>query len=103
MPPLRSAAMAFAPVWKVLLGPDLPVRLRYWDGSTAGPADSPATVVFHTPHAMRRLLYSPNEIGLARSYVFGEITLEGDEHAALRALQLAAPDDFRLPPRTVAH
>jgi cyclopropane-fatty-acyl-phospholipid synthase len=103
MAPSHSAAQAFAPVWEVLLGPDLPVGVRYWDGSTAGPADGPATVVFHTPRAIRRLLYSPNEIGLARAYVFGEITLEGDEKAALRALQLAAPDDFRLPPRIVAH
>jgi cyclopropane-fatty-acyl-phospholipid synthase len=102
MPAVRSAARAFAPVWEVLLGPDLPVRLEYWDGSTAGPPDGPATVKFHTPHAMRRLLYSPNEVGLARAYVFGEITLEGDEHVALAALQVAAPDDFRLPPRTLA-
>jgi len=93
----RSAAETFAPVFRSLLGPYLPVRLRYWDASTDGPRDAPATVVFHTPHAMRRFLYAPNEVGLARAYVLEEITIEGDEAAALRSLQYA-PEDARVPP-----
>ena len=102
MPPATTAATAFAPLWRALLGPDLPVRIRYWDGSTDGPDDSAATMVFETPHALRRVLYYPNEVGLARAYVSGDITVEGDMTGALRALQLAAPDDFRFPPRVVA-
>jgi len=102
MPPEATAATAFGPVWRALLGPNLPVRVRYWDGSTDGRGDSPVTMVFETPRAMRRVLYCPNEVGLARAYVSGEITVEGDLHTALRSLQLAAPDDFRLPPRVVA-
>jgi cyclopropane-fatty-acyl-phospholipid synthase len=102
MPPQPTAAIAFAPVWRAQLGADLPVRVRYWDGSTDGPPDNPVTMVFQTPKAMRRVLYCPNEVGLARAYIGGEITVEGDLHAALRSLQLAAPDEFRLPPRVVA-
>jgi cyclopropane-fatty-acyl-phospholipid synthase len=102
MPPQPTAAIAFAPVWRAQLGADLPVRVRYWDGSTDGPPDNPVTMVFQTPKAMRRVLYCPNEVGLARAYICGEITVEGDLHAALRSLQLAAPDEFRLPPRVVA-
>src|ERR1700747_2414984 len=97
-----TAATAFGALWRALLGPDLPVRVRYWDGSTDGPADGAATMVFGTPHALRRVVYYPKQVGLARAYVSGDITVEGDMTAALRALQLAAPDEFRLPPRVVA-
>jgi cyclopropane-fatty-acyl-phospholipid synthase len=61
----------------------LPVRLRAWDGSEVGPAgdattaDAP-TVVVRSPKALRRLLWSPGELGLAQAYVSGELDVEGD-------------------------
>ena len=59
------------------LGVDLPVRLRAWDGSVAGPVDAPVVVV-RSRRALRRLLWDPNELGLARAYVSGDIDVEGD-------------------------
>ena len=56
---------------------ELPVRIRALDGSTAGPADAP-TVVLRSRAALRRLLWDPSELGLARAYVAGEITVDGD-------------------------
>ena len=96
-----TAAETFAPIFAALFGPDLAVRVRYWDGSAHGPVDRPGQVVFHTPRAMRRFLYSPDEVGLARAYVLEELTIEGDELETLRSL-VDAPDDLRVPPRQLA-
>ncbi|MDQ6799067.1 MAG: cyclopropane-fatty-acyl-phospholipid synthase family protein [Actinomycetota bacterium] len=97
----RTAAQTFGPVFRALLGAELPLGIRYWDGSTDGPDGGVAEVVFHTPRAMRRFLYSPDEVGLARAYILEELTIEGDELAALRAL-VHAPDDLRIPARELA-
>lgn len=43
-------------------GLDLPVRLRAWDGSEAGPADGPVLVA-RSPQALRRILWHPGELG----------------------------------------
>ena len=64
-----------------VLGGTLPVRLRAWDGSVAGPADGP-TLVIRDRQALRRLMWSPNELGLAQAYIAGEIDVEGDLGAA---------------------
>ena len=53
------------------------MRLRAWDGSTAGPDDAP-TVVLRDSAALRRLLRHPGELGLAQAYVTGELDVEGD-------------------------
>jgi cyclopropane-fatty-acyl-phospholipid synthase len=98
---VRTAAETFGPVFRAILGPALPVRLRYWDGSADGPDGGPGEVVFHSPRAMRRFLYSPDEVGLARAYVLEELTIEGDELELLRIL-VQAPDDLRVPPRELA-
>ena len=58
-------------------GGELPVRLRAWDGSEAGPVDAPL-VVLSSPDALRRLLWRPGELGAAQAYVTGEIDVDGD-------------------------
>ncbi|THA26060.1 class I SAM-dependent methyltransferase [Streptomyces sp. RKND-216] len=65
-----------------VLGTPLPVRLRAWDGSEAGPPGAPALVIRHR-RALRRLLWRPGEIGLARAWVAGEIDVDGDLYALL--------------------
>jgi len=81
------------PILHGLLGEDFPLRLRAWDGSEAGPADSPATLVVHTPRALRRFLWSPDELGLGRAYVSGDMDIEGDIYAALSLPDLLNSDD----------
>jgi cyclopropane fatty-acyl-phospholipid synthase-like methyltransferase/DUF1365 family protein len=56
---------------------DLPVRVRAWDGSEIGPPDGP-TLVIRNRRALRRLVWAPGELGLARAYVTGDIDVEGD-------------------------
>ncbi|WP_410616614.1 class I SAM-dependent methyltransferase [Amycolatopsis sp. lyj-109] len=60
-----------------LLGGPLPVGLRTWDGTRAGPENAPTVVLRHR-RALRRLLYAPGELGLARAYVTGDLDVEGD-------------------------
>jgi cyclopropane-fatty-acyl-phospholipid synthase len=72
---LAAAAEPFA-------GGELPVRLRAWDGSEAGPADAPL-VELRSPDALRRLLWHPGELGAAQAYVTGELDVHGDLEAAL--------------------
>ncbi|WP_433263476.1 class I SAM-dependent methyltransferase [Actinosynnema sp. CS-041913] len=60
-----------------LLGVRLPVGLRAWDGSAAGPQDGPV-VVIRSRRALRRLLWNPDELGLSRAYVAGELEVDGD-------------------------
>ncbi|NYI45152.1 cyclopropane-fatty-acyl-phospholipid synthase [Nocardioides aromaticivorans] len=64
------------------IGGDLPVRLVAWDGSVAGPEDSPV-VELRSPEALRRLLWHPGELGAAQAYVTGELDVPGDLDAAL--------------------
>ncbi len=68
-----------------LFGVVPPVRILAWDGSAAGSGDGP-TVRVHSRKAVRRLLWSPGGLGLARAYVAGEVDVEGDLTTALREL-----------------
>ena len=71
-------------------GLGLPVRLRAWDGSEAGPADGPVLVA-RSPRALQRLLWRPGELGLARAYVSGDLDVEGDLTDGLRRVHATAP------------
>lgn len=75
-PPHRTVAGRLADVVEGVLG-DLPVRIRGWDGSETGPAGAPL-VVLGSRTAVRRLIWDPSELGLARAYVAGELDVEGD-------------------------
>lgn len=71
-----------APLISALLGgpapSDLPVRIRAWDASTIGPADAPLTIEIDSPDALRYLMWSPNELGLARAHIAGVLDIDGD-------------------------
>ncbi len=67
-----------------LLG-ELPVRLRAWDGSEAGPLGAPL-VELRSPDALRRLLWHPGELGAAQAYVTGELEVHDDLGEALSYL-----------------
>ena len=62
---------------------DLPLAVRWWDGSETRIGDSPTTIVVRDPLAVRRLLYQPNKLGLGRAFVAGEVDIEGDVFALL--------------------
>ena len=85
----------------VVLGTEgIPLRLRAWDGSEAGPLGAPV-LEFRSRRALRRILWSPGQLGLSRAYVAGEIDTPGDIFAAFTALssagKFAEPGPFRRP------
>jgi cyclopropane-fatty-acyl-phospholipid synthase len=80
---------------RAVVGPDLPVRFEFWDGSGLGPTDGVGTLRIRSADAVRRILWAPGELGLARAYVSGDLTIEGDLYALLRALHDASPRDLR--------
>ena len=43
-------------------------------------------VILRSPAALRRLLWSPGELGLAQAYVTGELDVEGDLKTALESV-----------------
>jgi cyclopropane-fatty-acyl-phospholipid synthase len=80
-----------------------PVGIKAWDGSRIVAADPAApTVVLRSADALRRLLWSPGELGMARAYVTGEIDVEGDLAEGLRRIRAATGErGIRLSPRLV--
>ena len=68
-----------------VLGMSLPVRLRTWDGSEAGPAGAPVLII-RRRRALRHILWKPGELGVARAYVQGDLDVEGDLGDGLRAI-----------------
>ena len=99
-----GAAQRLEEALRPFLHGGLPVRLRAWDGSEAGPEDAPRVSVT-SPTALRRLLWSPGELGAAQAYVLGEIDVEGDLDAALThvrsVLEERGVSGVRLTPRSL--
>ncbi len=89
-----TVADRLRPLVRELLGADLPIRIGCWDGSSFGPPDAPATLVFTSRRALRWLLWAPNELGMARAYVSGDVDVEGDMMAGLAALELLADPEY---------
>ncbi|MFG2597896.1 class I SAM-dependent methyltransferase [Streptomyces sp. NPDC048462] len=79
---MADAALRLTALAQELLGEPLPVRIRAWDGSESGPPEAPALVI-RSRRALRRLLWKPGELGLARAWVAGELDIEGDLYEAL--------------------
>jgi cyclopropane-fatty-acyl-phospholipid synthase len=98
----------------------LPFALAFWDGSVRPAADAPSLGVVRVRRtAIGRLLREPNQLGLVRAFVAGDLDFDGDLEAllALRArfrglrpsasdraltllaaLLLGGPDAVRRPP-----
>ena len=87
-----------------LLQAPLPLRLRAWDGSESGPPNTPVLII-RNRRALRRLMWQPNDLGLARAYVSGDLDVDGDLYEALgrtASLIWRAPDLTGLPIRSIA-
>jgi cyclopropane-fatty-acyl-phospholipid synthase len=91
--------MTLAPVLEEVLGGDLPVAIEAYDGSRAGPAEPPATILVRSPDAIRRIVTSPGELGLARAYVSGDIDIDGDGWAVLALRERM--DEVRFKPKAL--
>lgn len=82
---MADAAGRLTKLAEEVLGAKLPVRIRAWDRSEFGPPGTPV-LVFRNRRALRRLLFKPGELGLARAWVAGDLDIEGDLYEALDLL-----------------
>ncbi|WP_326808365.1 MULTISPECIES: cyclopropane-fatty-acyl-phospholipid synthase family protein [unclassified Streptomyces] len=82
---MAGAAQRIVALAEKALGAPLPVRIRTWDRSEAGPPGAPVLVI-RNRRALRRVLWRPGELGLARAWVAGDLDIEGDLYAALDLL-----------------
>ncbi len=90
-----SVADTLAPLLDLVFRGPPPVRFVAWDGSGIGPADAPATLHLRNPVALRRMLWSPDELGLGRAYVSGDLDVDGDVIEAMGALEVIPPHGLR--------
>ncbi|MEP7026565.1 MAG: cyclopropane-fatty-acyl-phospholipid synthase family protein [Actinomycetota bacterium] len=88
-PAVAGAAGLLLPLIEQLFRGELPVRVRAWDGSEAGPDGAPV-LVLHSRQALRRMMWHPGELGVAQAYVTGELDVEGDLTEGLRSVWRAA-------------
>ncbi|MEU6993283.1 cyclopropane-fatty-acyl-phospholipid synthase family protein [Streptomyces sp. NPDC046465] len=82
---MHDAALRLQNLAEQLIGAPLPVRIRAWDRSEAGPPGAPVVVV-RNRRALRHLLWKPGELGLARAWVAGDLDVDGDLYEALDRL-----------------
>ncbi|NED99764.1 SAM-dependent methyltransferase [Phytoactinopolyspora halotolerans] len=85
MVPGGGAAARIAALVERVLGQPSPLALRTWDGTQVGRDDGPVLVI-RSRRAIRRVLWQPDELGLARAWVAGELDVDGDLEEALARL-----------------
>ena len=88
-----TVAEIVEPIIRSSLGGEAPVKIHAWDGSVVDSERASAELFVNSPRALRRILWAPNELGVARAYVSGDITIDGDLLAALADLErVASPE-----------
>jgi cyclopropane-fatty-acyl-phospholipid synthase len=70
------AAVSVAILLRGFLGGDVPVRIEAYDGSVLGPVGARTVLRVRSPDAIRRVLLSPGELGIARAYVAGDLDID---------------------------
>jgi cyclopropane-fatty-acyl-phospholipid synthase len=92
------AADSLRPLIGQFLGGGIPLRFEFWDGSVIEPTgsgpDNGAGVRVRSVDALRRILWAPGELGLARGFVAGEIEIDGAIIPTLRALSEVSAKDM---------
>lgn len=69
--------MLLADAIKLLVGNDIPLAIQCYDGSRLGPEDAASKIIVRSPRALRHMVWSPGELGIARAYVAGDLDFEG--------------------------
>lgn len=83
---------------------DFPLDVRFWDGSTlrGESVDKPRSVVRVEPRALAHVMHEPSQIGLARAWVDGSLSVDGALEDVLSTrhefsdTRLSLGDRFRL-------
>ncbi|MBW9210801.1 hypothetical protein KV100_14165 [Mumia sp. zg.B21] len=66
-----------------------PVTFTAWDGSRVEPESGDADIEAHfeSRRTVRRLMWSPGQEGIAKAYIAGELTVDGDLETAVRLMR----------------
>ncbi len=86
-----GVADRFVPLWSRVeerLGGPLPAALRFWDGSEIGPGEAgscPDVIVLRNRRAMTYVVTRPDQLGVARAFVSGDLVLEGSIERVMAA------------------
>jgi cyclopropane-fatty-acyl-phospholipid synthase len=83
------------PLVHALLGPQPPLRVQFWDGSAVGSADAKGTIHLRSTDALKRILWRPNELGIARAYIAGDLDVEGDLYEMIAVLRDVTSGNMR--------
>jgi cyclopropane-fatty-acyl-phospholipid synthase len=87
----RSDQVTIGDALSRLMVGGVPFRFSAYDGSTAGPPDSPIHLRLLNERGLSYLLSAPGDLGMARAYVSGDLELggvhPGDPYDALVRLQ----------------
>lgn len=78
--------MKLADAFSMIVPAEREVGFRAYDGSIAGPQDGAVILEIRSPRAVQYLAGSPNQLGLARAYVTGDLEIIGDAYDALSRL-----------------
>jgi len=92
----QTVADRFFRLLELVLREKPALRVCAWDGSEAGPADAPV-VLLSSPDAVRRLVRAPNELGLARAYVSGDLDVPENLYEVLGSLAVVTARDPQSP------
>jgi len=94
-----AAHLTVARILADVIGSDVAIGFRAFDGSSAGPPD--AAVTLHVRHrlALNAMVTAPGDLGLARAYVSGHLDIDGDTYTALRLLARSAIGALSWPKR----
>ncbi|HTY72576.1 MAG TPA: class I SAM-dependent methyltransferase [Actinomycetes bacterium] len=76
------------------------VAFTAYDGSRSGPEDAAITLEVRSPLALRYIITSPGDLGLARAYVTGHLEVHGDMYTALKLLTEGQIGDLSWAQRT---
>ncbi|WP_040794017.1 class I SAM-dependent methyltransferase [Nocardia higoensis] len=83
--------LTIAEVFDTLIEGTSPIRLTAYDGSATGPEDAPYTLHIGNPRGINYLATAPGDLGMARAYISGDMTVTGvhpgDPYEALKAMQ----------------
>ncbi len=87
----RSDQVTIGDALSRLMVGGVPFRFTAYDGSTAGPQDSPIHLRLLNERGLSYLLSAPGDLGMARAYISGDLELggvhPGDPYEALVRLQ----------------
>jgi len=90
-----TVAATLEPLFEKLFAGPAPVVFEFWDGSRLGDV-GPGQLRMNRPEALQRIAWSPDELGMARAYVAGDVDIIGNVAEVLRALQQAVHGDIRV-------